>query len=277
MHHLAACESCRHARLHRADEHGAEPIGSPPLADEHAFRALGGVPQRGIYDNMKTAADRVGTGKERQVNARFAAMASDQLFDAEFCNQASGWEKGQVEKNVQDARHRLWVPTPTFAGLTALNNWLEERRIALWSETPHGTPPGSIAEVWADERSRLMTPTRPFDGFIEHTKRVPPTCLVHLARNRYSVPASFANRPVGIRVHPERIVAAAEGKILCEHARIIERSHHSPGRTVYDWRHDLAVVQRKPGALRNGAPFVELPEAFRQLQSHPLKRPRGRP
>jgi transposase len=244
-------------------------------AHEHAFRVLGGVPQRGIYDNMKTAVDRVGKGKERQVNARFAAMASHYLFDAEFCNPASGWEKGQVEKNVQDARHRLWVPTPSFAGLAALNNWLEERCMSLWSETPHGILPGSIAEVWAQERSSLMAPSRPFDGFIEHTKRVSPTCLVHLERNRYSVPASFANRPVSVRVYPERIVVAAEGKILCEHPRIIEPSHHLPGRTVYDWHHYLAVIQRKPGALRNGAPFAELPVAFRQLQSNLLKRPGG--
>ena len=60
-------------------------------AHEHAFRVLGGVPRRGIYDNMKTAVDRVGTGKARQVNARFAAMTSHHLFDTEFCNPASGW------------------------------------------------------------------------------------------------------------------------------------------------------------------------------------------
>ncbi|SJM32663.1 hypothetical protein BQ8482_300034 [Mesorhizobium delmotii] len=42
-------------------------------------------------------------------------MASHYLFEAEFCNPASGWEKGQVEKNVQDARHRLWQPMPRFA------------------------------------------------------------------------------------------------------------------------------------------------------------------
>jgi len=244
-------------------------------AHEHAFRVLGGVPQRGIYDNMRTAVDRVGTGKARQVNARFAAMASHYLFDTEFCNPAAGWEKGQIEKNVQDARRRLWTPMPVFADLATLNHWLEKRCIALWSEAAHGILPGNIAEVWAEERSRLMTPTRPFDGFVEHTKRVSPTCLVHLERNRYSVPASFANRPVSVRVYPERIVVVAEGRILCEHARIIERSHHAPGRTIYDWRHYLAVIQRKPGALRNGAPFAELPEAFRQLQSHLLKRPGG--
>jgi hypothetical protein len=51
-------------------------------------------------------------------------MVSHFLFEAEFCNRASGWEKGQIEKNVQDARHRLWQPTPSFPSVAALNDWL---------------------------------------------------------------------------------------------------------------------------------------------------------
>ena len=244
-------------------------------AHNHAFRVLGGIPRRGIYDNMKTAIDKVGRGKERDINARFLAMASHYLFELEFCNPASGWEKGQVEKNVQDARHRLWQPTPRFPSLAALNDWLESRCKEYWAQTPHGKMQGTIADLWAEEVRALMPASRPFDGFIEYTKRVTPTCLVHLERNRYSVPASFANRPVSLRVYPDRVVVAAEGMIICEHRRIIDRSHDQPGKTVYDWRHYLAVVQRKPGALRNGAPFVELPEAFRTLQQHLLKKPGG--
>jgi len=247
------------------------------LFDAHnqAFRVLGGIPRRGIYDNMKTAIDKVGRGKERDVNARFLAMASHYLFELEFCNPASGWEKGQVEKNVQDTRHRLWQPAPRFPSLDALNDWLEARCKEYWAQTPHGRMQGTIADLWAEEVQALMPASRPFDGFIEYTKRVTPTCLVHLERNRYSVPASFANRPVSLRVYPDRVVVAAEGRVICEHRRIIDRSHDQPGKTVYDWRHYLTVVQRKPGALRNGAPFAELPEAFRTLQQHLLKKPGG--
>jgi hypothetical protein len=89
------------------------------------------------------------------------------------------------------------------------------------------------------------------------------------------VPASFANRPVSVRVYPERVVVAAEGQIVCEHRRIFARSHDHKGATVYDWRHYLSVIQRKPGALRNGAPFAELPPAFRTLQQRMLKMPGG--
>ena len=244
-------------------------------AHNHAFRVLGGVPRRGIYDNMKTAVDKVRRGKERDVNARFGAMVSHFLFEAEFCNPASGWEKGQVEKNVRDARHRLWQPMPAFDTLTTLNDWLEGRCTALWREIDHGKLPGTIADVWMHERALLMPLSRPFDGFVEHTKRVSPTCLVSFERVRYSVPASFANRPVSLRVYAERIVVAAEGQLLCEHRRVIDRRHDTAGHTVYDWRHYLAVLQRKPGALRNGAPFVELPAAFRQLQVALLKQPGG--
>ncbi len=244
-------------------------------AHNHAFQVFGGVPRRGIYDNMKTAIDKVGRGKARDINARFLAMASHYLFEPEFCNPASGWEKGQVEKNVQDARHRLWQPIPRFASLDTLNEWLEARCKELWGQTSHGRMHGTIADIWAEEASALMPASRPFDGFVEYTKRVSPTCLVHLERNRYSVPASFANRPVSVRVYPEKIVVAAEGQLICEHRRIIDRSHDGPGQTVYDWRHYLAVLQRKPGALRNGAPFVELPDAFRTLQQQLLRKPGG--
>jgi len=91
-------------------------------AHNHAFRVFGGIPDRGIYDNMRTAIDNVGRGKERDVNVRFMAMASHYVFEPEFCNPASGWEKGQVEKNVQDARHRFFQPIPRFPSLEALND-----------------------------------------------------------------------------------------------------------------------------------------------------------
>jgi Mu transposase, C-terminal domain len=133
-----------------------------------------------------------------------------------------------------------------------------------------------VADAWAEEAQHLMQLPRPFDGFVEYAKRVSPTCLLHLERNRYSVPASFANRPVSVRVYPERIVVVAEGQIICEHRRVFARSHQpkSPT-TVFDWRHYLAVIQRKPGALSNGAPFAELPPAFRTLPQHMLKAPGG--
>jgi len=245
-------------------------------AHGHAFRVFGGVPRRGIYDNMKTAVNRVLSGKAREVNSRFAAMVSHYLYEAEFCSPASGWEKGQIEKNVQDARHRIWQAAPAFDSLEGVNAWLESRCVELWRELPHPEQPDRpLYDVWIDEQPLLMHVPRPFDGFIEHLKRVSPTCLVTFERNRYSVPASFANRPVSLRVYADRLVVFAEGHLIAEHSRIFQRNHRNSGRTVYDWRHYLSVLQRKPGALRNGAPFASFPEGFKRLQAVLLKREGG--
>ncbi|QOJ31123.1 MAG: IS21 family transposase [Gammaproteobacteria bacterium] len=246
-------------------------------AHNHAFAVFGGVPRRGIYDNMKTAVDKIGRGKERIVNVRFRAMASHFLFETDFCNPAAGWEKGQIEKNVQDARPRIWHEVPRFPDLPALNDWLQRRCIGLWSQIQHPEhPQRTVAQVLAEEQPHLMPAPSPFDGYVEDTKRVSPTCLITFERNRYSVPASFANRPVSVRAYADRLVVVAEGQIIAEHARLFARDHSSnAARTVYDWRHYLAVIQRKPGALRNGAPFATFPEGLRRLQSVLLKRPGG--
>ena len=137
-------------------------------AHNHAFRVLGGVPRRGIYDNMRTAVDKIGRGKERQVNARFSAMVSHFLFEAEFCNPASGWEKGQIEKNVQDARHRLWRAAHAELSLPGGAERLAgDAMPGAMGADPTGSQLGSVAEAWAEEARHLMPLSRPFDGFVE--------------------------------------------------------------------------------------------------------------
>jgi hypothetical protein len=138
------------------------------------FAALGGVARRGTYDNMKTAVDKVKKGKGRLVNARFAVMCSHYLFDADFCNVASGWEKGVVEKNVQDSRRRIWVEAAQrrWSSFGELNAWLGERCKALWQEVCHPEHDQfSVAEMLERERSELMPMPAPFDGYVEQPAR----------------------------------------------------------------------------------------------------------
>jgi hypothetical protein len=88
---------------------------------------------------MKTAVDRVQRGKDRVVNSRFAVMCAPYLFDPDFCNVASGWEKGVIEKHVQDSRRRIWreAQQRTFGSFGELNRWLGQRCRALWAELQH--------------------------------------------------------------------------------------------------------------------------------------------
>ena len=249
--------------------------GHEMLFDAHlrSFVGLGGVARRGIYDNMKTAVDRVpGRGKARIVNARFAAMTAHYLFDPDFCNVASGWEKGRVEKNVQDTRRRIWQQAldQRFGSFAELNGWLATQCVEA-RRAPHPEFPGmSLQEAWEHEQAQLMPVPTPFDGYVEVPARVSSTSLVSVARNRYSVPCAWAGHRVSVRLYPERVVVVADQSIVAEHVRASDRDH-----VVYDWQHYLPLIERKPGALRNGAPFADLPAPLLQLSRALLRRDGG--
>lgn len=249
--------------------------GHEMLFDAHtrSFAALGGVPRRGIYDNMKTAVDKVGRGKVRTVNARFQAMCNHYLFDPDFCNVASGWEKGVVEKNVQDSRRRIWIEASQmiWRSFEELNAWLGKRCRQLWQEIRHPQfRQFSVAEVLEHEQPHLMPMPTPFNGYVDHQAKVSGTCLVTIARNRYSVPCELAGHRVTTWLYPTEVAIVSDGQVVARHARLSDR-----GRTVYDWQHYIPLVQRKPGALRNGAPFVDLPEPLQQLRRALLRHEGG--
>jgi len=240
--------------------------GHEMLFDAHtrSFAAMGGVARRGIYDNMKTAVDKVQRGKGRTVNARFAVMCAHYLFDADFCNVASGWEKGVVEKNVQDSRRRIWLDAQQrkFGSFAELNAWLGERCRSLWQEVRHPEYKAfSVAEMLEQERAELMPMPTAFDGYVERSAKVSSTCLVAVARNRYSVPCELAGQLVSTRLYPGRVEIASDEVIVARHERLPNRGH-----ICYDWQHYISLIQRKPGALRNGAPFADMPTPLQRLR-----------
>jgi transposase len=109
------------------------------VMDSHikAFRYFGGTSKRGIYDNMSTAVISVLKGKEREYSSRFVQMCSHYLVKPVACTPGAGWEKGQVEKQVRDIRNWLFKPTPRFASLEELNQWLHDRCSQICNERKH--------------------------------------------------------------------------------------------------------------------------------------------
>jgi uncharacterized protein (DUF427 family) len=53
-----------------------------------------------------------------------------------------------------------------------------------------------------------------------------------------------------VRSHAERIVVLFNDEIVADHPRCFRRDQ-----TIYDPLHYLPILLKKPGALRNGAPF----------------------
>ena len=233
-------------------------------AHDRAFAFFKGTCARGIYDNMKTAVDTVIVGKERQYNRRFLQMCSHYLVDPVACTPASGWEKGQVENQVGLVRERFFTPRLRHGNYDELNAWLTDKCVAHARVHPHPERPDqTIWDVFEEERPHLIAYRGGFDGFHGLPAAVSKTCLVQFDRNKYSVNASAVGRPVEVHAYADRIVIRQDGRIVAEHARRFGR-----GATIYDPWHYVPVLARKPGALRNGAPFKDwvLPPALERVR-----------
>jgi len=233
-------------------------------AHDRAFALFKGTCGRGIYDNMKTAVETVFVGKARLYNRRFLQMCSHYLVEPVACTPASGWEKGQVENQVGLVRERFFTPRLRFKSYDELNAWLTDKCIAFARAHPHPEQPGqTVWEVFEAERPKLVTYAGRFDGFHAVPASVSKTCLVRFDNNKYSVSASAVGRPVEVHAYAARIVISQDGRIVGEHPRSFGR-----GETVYDPWHYVPVLARKPGALRNGAPFKDwvLPAAMERIR-----------
>jgi transposase len=233
-------------------------------AHNRAFAFFKGTCTRGIYDNMKTAVDSVFIGKDRQYNRRFLRMCSHHLVDPVACTPASGWEKGQVENQVGLVRERFFTPRLRVTSYEELNAWLLDRCVAYAKVHKHPELPDcTIWQAFEAERPRLVPISGPFDGFHAIQASVSKTCLVRFDNNKYSVASRAVGRPVEIQAYAERVVIRQDGAIVGDHRRRFGR-----GETIYDPWHYVPVLARKPGALRNGAPFKDwlLPASLERVR-----------
>ena len=237
-------------------------------AHDRAFAFFKGACTRGIYDNMKTAVETVFVGKDRQFNRRFLQMCSHYLIEPVACTPAAGWEKGQVENQVGLVRERFFTPRLRVSSYEELNALLLDHCVAYAKAHKHPEiADRTVWQVFEAERSRLVPiadgSAGRFDGFHAVTAAVSKTCLVRFDNNKYSVASRAVGRPVEVQAYADRIVIRQDGVIAGEHPRCFGR-----GRCLYDPWHYVPVLTRKPGALRNGAPFKDwvLPANLEQVR-----------
>jgi transposase len=233
-------------------------------AHDRAFAFFKGACERGIYDNMKTAVETILVGKDRQYNRRFLQMCGHYLVEPVACTPASGWEKGQVENQVGLVRERFFTPRLRFKSYDELNGWLLDKCVAYAKAHRHPEiADKTVFEVFEEERPKLVQLRGRFDGFHAVSASVSKTCLVRFDSNKYSVQSRAVGRPVEVQAYADRIVIRQDGLVVGEHRRRFGREE-----TSYDPWHYVRVLARKPGALRNGAPFKDwvLPAAVEKIR-----------
>jgi transposase len=217
-----------------------------------AFAFYGGVPQEIWYDNLTNAVQKVLKGTERKEQESFVSFRTHYLFKAEFCNTASGWEKGGVEGRVGYARRNWLVGAGEFESWTALNDYLLAHCRQEQQRTLRGRSE-SIGVRLAVEREALRAlPFHPYPCCKTVATRANHLALVTYDTNRYSVPVEQAHEKLTVRAYVDRIEISVATAIVPVHERCWGR-----GQDRLNPYHYLPLLARKPRAFAHAQAIRE--------------------
>lgn len=228
-----------------------------------ALGFFGLVPRELWWDNPKTVAWAIHRGRERSLNAHFAALASHYRFEPLFCMPAKGQEKPDAERSVYALQRRFGTPVPTVTDDAQLNACLLEFCRAEMDRTVAGQQ-NTIGQNFALEKPQaLVLPRHGFDACITRAAVVDKYQTVRVEGGRYSVPREIAFRPVTVKLYPQRIEVVRDGRVVASHVRL-----EQPNTSSLDPLHYLPTLLRKPAALDHSGVFGnwELPPSFEALR-----------
>ena len=198
----------------------------------HAFDALGGVARNLVYDNLRSAVlDRRGAAV--QFHPRLLELAGHYHFAPRPCTPGRGNEKGKIEPQIQYLRHAYFAARP-FRDLDDINAQFRRWRDEVAHRRPHPDQPNrSVAEVWADEKPRLLPlPANPFETDLVRAVRSGKTPYVRFDRNLYSIPHTHVRKPLTLLASATRIRILDGQNELANHHRT-----YNTGLTVEDPAH----------------------------------------
>lgn len=223
---------------------------------------FGGVPRELVFDNLKTAVKRILVGREREEQEAFARLRTHYVFEARFCNPASGNEKGMVENLVGYGRRNFLVPVPETSDLDELNEMLLARCAANRQRRKHRRDE-TVQQLLETERSQMLPlPAERFDCCIRRTVNVDHCSRFRFETNWYSVPHQFAGRELTLKAYVDRLELFHVDRLVTTHRRSYGRQEDH-----LELDHYLEVLMRKPGALRDAKPWRQaaVPHSYRRL------------
>src|ERR1700691_4321936 len=227
-------------------------------AHEHAFSYFGGVFRTLRYDNLASAVKKILRGRQRVETERVIAFRSHWGFQSEYCNPASGNEKGGVEGELGWYRRNWLVPVPEAEDLESLNRQLLAACIASRNRTIIGRNM-TIAEACRIEQPHLLALAE--ENFGIHETLYP---LIVDGKGRVKVKTNWYSAPlwpglrVTARVWPSLIEIEHDGKCMARHPR-----HYGRGCQILALEHYLDVLEKKPGAMAGSAPLEQWRQAGR--------------
>ena len=189
-------------------------------AHRNALEFFGGVPEKILVDNLKSAVLEHPRGGAPVYHPRYLELAAHYGFEPRACNVRAPHEKGIVERAVSYVRASFLngLTPDTFGPINPqCRLWLDE--VANLREHKElGERPADRFE--AERKALRPLPIAGYDASLSRSVTASSQFRVVLDTNRYSVPAEYAGRRLTMRVCPARVCFYHEHRLIAEHRRI---------------------------------------------------------
>jgi len=210
---------------------------------QHAFEFFGGIPQKVMVDNLKSAVLQRALGEAPVFNPKYLDFATHHGFTIAPCNVGKGNEKGRVENGVGYVKKNFLagLDLPDFSALNpAARQWLD----TVANVRLHGETRTTPAALWHQERPSLRPlPLHPFDIATVSQVRASRQFRITLDTNRYSVPAHYAGHTLTLKTYPDRLCVYLADKLIARHTRRYDRFQD-----VEDPDHPKALLEQRKKA-----------------------------
>jgi transposase len=206
----------------------------------HAFEFFGGVPEKVMCDNCKTAVLSHPHGLAPMLNPQYADFAAHYGFTIKACNVGKGNEKGIVESAVGYVKHNFLRGRPinAFASLNpAVQIWLEQTANVRIHARTRQRP----VDMFVTEKQALRPlPPHAYDCAAVGSTLVDIQFRVRVDGNRYSVPARYAGGKLLLKLYPDHLCVYDGQHLVAQHLRSYER-----GRDIELSEHAKPVLEHK--------------------------------
>lgn len=220
-------------------------------SQQKMFDYFGGIPHRVIFDNAKVAV-KEGFGLHAKPQDTYRDFSAHYGFVTEFCNIASGNEKGLVEGLVNYVRKNFFVPVPRVNSMDELNERLHKACISYRENHKIQNRSETVAEAYAIEKQFLNSiPPYNFDTARTKTAIVGDYSTVRFERNDYSVPVRYLRKNVIVKGYANKV------RIICDRdCEVYYERIFGQGQTEYKLEHYIDLLERKPRSVFQAKPVL---------------------
>lgn len=209
----------------------------------NAFEFFGGVPQKLMIDNLKSAVLNHFVGLAPIFNPRYVDFARHYSFEIAACNVGQAHEKGRVENGVGYVK-KNFLAGLDIPGFLAVQPAADQWRDTIANVRIHGETHQKPIDLFPEDKSALQSlPAHAYDAATTRQIRASRQFRIAVDANKYSVPAEYAGKRLTLKTYPDRLCVYASNQLVARHIRSYDRH-----RDFEDPDHPKALLEQRKKA-----------------------------